>query len=264
MKISPCLALLLSLSAPLFAVEVGEKPKTPVIPGTPYVVHDGTRPQPRVVEKTAAVSVPAPSDAIVLFDGTNLDAWVSSDGSAPKFLLKDGVMVANQAGVKTKQKFGDVQVHIEWRLPADRKVKGQSGGNSGMFLMGRYEVQILQSHNNKTYPDGQATALYGQTPPLVNATAPQGEWQSYDVIFHAPKYRDGKLISPAYATVLHNGVVTHSHRAFQGPTRHRQLTTYPESHPTKDSISLQWHSDPIEFRNIWVRELGDYDEGAKK
>jgi len=257
------IALLLGFTPLLHAVDFGEKPNTPTIPGTPYVVHDGTRPQPRIVEKTQAVTVKAPSDAIVLFDGKNLDSWVSSDGSAPQFIIKDGVMVANGANVRTKQEFNDVQVHLEWRLPAERKVKGQHGGNSGIFLMGLYEIQILQSHNNKTYPDGQATAIYGQTPPLVNATAPQGEWQSYDIIFHAPKYKDGKLTSPAYATVIHNGIVTHSHKDFHGPTLHKRLTKYPETHPEKAPISLQWHSDPLEYRNIWVRELTDYDETAK-
>ena len=252
---------LLCLAVPALSVEFGEKPATPQLPDSPYVVHDGTRPQPRIVTGTSAVSVKAPADATVLFDGSSLDAWKDArSGEAPKFKIVDGVMIANGADILSKESFGDAQIHLEWRLPAERKVNGQKGGNSGIFLQNLYELQILQSNNNKTYPDGQASALYGQTPPLVNATAPQGEWQSYDVIFKAPVQKDGKVIAPATITVLHNGVVTHAAKAFQGPTKHKNLTSYPENLPATGPLRLQWHSDPIEFRNIWVRPLGTYDE----
>ncbi len=237
----------------------GIKPGTPVIPGTPWQVHDGTRPQPRVVETAGAVSVKAPGDAKVLFDGTSLDAW-TTDGKPATWKIKDGSLVASPGTLISKDKFGPVQVHIEWRVPADRKVNGQGGGNSGIFLMGLYEVQILQSHGNKTYPDGTAGALYGQTPPLVNATAPQGEWQSYEILFTPPKYEGGKVVEAATATVIENGVVLHNARKFLGPTQFRQLASYPAEHPETGPIQLQFHGDPIEFRNIWVRPIGTYDE----
>lgn len=236
----------------------GIKPGTPVIPGTPWEVHDGTRPQPPVVETGGAVSVKAPGDAKVLFDGKGLEAW-TTDGKAASWGVKDGVLVAAPGTLMTKDSFGPVQLHVEWRIPAGRQVNGQGGGNSGVFLMGMYEIQILQSHGNKTYPDGTAGALYGQTPPLVNATAPQGEWQSYDILFHPPVYEGEKVVEPAKATVIQNGVVLHHARPFLGPTQFRQLAKYPAKHPEKGPIHLQWHGDPVEFRNIWVRPIGEYD-----
>jgi len=235
------------------AVEVGEKPDTPKLPGVPYVVHDGTRPQPPVVETDGAVSIAPPSDAVVLFDGSDLDAWEGT------WKIEDGVMVAQEGQWMTKQEFGPVQLHIEWRIPAGRQVKGQGGGNSGVFLMNLYEVQVLQSHGNQTYPDGQAGSMYGQYPPLVNASAPQGEWQSYDIVFHPPVYEEGDVVEPAKLTLLHNGVLLHNAKPYLGPTQHKKLASYPKNHPEKGPIRLQWHGDPIQFRNIWVRELADYD-----
>lgn len=238
----------------------GVKPGTPQIPGTPWQVHDGTRPQPRVVETGGAVSVKPPSDAKVLFDGSSLDAWTTEDKKPANWKVEDGILIASAENLFTKEEFGPVQVHLEWRVPAGREVDGQRGGNSGIFFMKLYEVQILQSHGNKTYPDGQAGGLYGQTPPLVNATAPQGEWQSYDILFQPPKYEGGKLSEPAWVTVIHNGVVLHHARKYLGPTQYRQLASYPDEHPETGPIRLQWHNDPIEFRNIWVRPIGNYDE----
>ena len=168
-------------------------------------------------------------------------------------------MVAASKDIQSKQSFGAVQMHFEWRLPADRPVKGQSGGNSGVFLMGLYEVQVLQSHNNPTYPDGQAGSLYGQLPPLVNATAPQGEWQSYDLTFTPPVYEDGKVTQPAKLTLFHNGVVVQNGESYLGPTEHRKLASYPETHPATAPLRLQFHGDPMEFRNFWVRPLGKRD-----
>lgn len=243
----------------LAAEGFGIKPGTPEIPGTPWQVHDGTRPQPRVVETGGAVAVKAPGDAKVLFDGGSLDAW-TTDGKAASWAVKEGILVASPGTLTTKDQFGPVQVHLEWRVPAGRKVDGQGGGNSGIFLMGMYEVQILQSHENKTYPDGTAGALYGQTPPLVNATAPQGEWQSYDILFHPPKYDGEKVVEPATVTVIQNGVVLHHARKFMGPTQFRQLASYPPKHPETGPLALQFHGDPIEFRNIWARPIGNYDE----
>ena len=232
---------------------------TPIIPGTPYHVHDGDRPQPKVVETAGAVTVKPPSDAKVLFDGSSLDGWKSKKGE-PTWEIKDGAMVAKGADIITKEEFGAMQLHIEWKIPAGRKVNGQGGGNSGCFLMGLYEIQILQSNGNITYPDGQAAALYGLLPPLVNATSPQGEWNSYDITFEPPVYEDGKFKAPAMVTVVHNGVVVQNRSAFTGPSGYRSLSQYPAEHPATGPLKLQFHGDPIEFRNIWVRPLGERDK----
>lgn len=241
----------------------GEKPNTPQLPGVPYVVHDGTRPQPPVVTTGGAVVVKAPSDAKVLFDGSNLDAWQMAKDKPAAWPIKEGAMVAAGGNITTKDSFGPIQLHAEWRIPAGRKVDGQGGGNSGIFLMGLYEVQVLQSNNNKTYPDGQAGAMYGQRPPLVNAAAPQGEWQSYDIMFVPPVYRDGKMAEPAKVTVIHNGVVVQNDQPYLGPSKYRTLPSYPEKHPETGPISLQFHGDPVEYRNIWVRPIGEIDQVAK-
>lgn len=230
--------------------EIKGYPNGPKIPGTPYSVHDPARPQPPAVGNAGAVVVKPPSDAVVLFDGTSLDAWT------PGFTLKDGLMVASGKNIQTKESFGAVQLHIEWKLPAGRKVNGQGGGNSGIFFMGLYEVQVLQSHDNPTYPDGQAGSMYGQLPPLVNATTPQGEWQSYDIAFEPPVYEGEKVVKPAKVTVFHNGVCVQNGESFIGTTQHQKVASYPAKHPITAPIHLQWHNDPMEFRNIWVRPLG--------
>jgi len=170
-------------------------------------------------------------------------------------------MIASKEGNNhSKKSYASCQLHIEWRVPADRQVDGQKGGNSGVFFMDMYEVQILESHTNVTYADGQAGALYGQYPPLVNPSLPQGEWQSYDINFTAPVYKDGKCIEPTRITVYHNGVLIHNNQAFQGPALHKLVTSYPKEHPKKGPIRLQWHKDPIEFRNIWIRDLSGSDK----
>ncbi len=160
--------------------EIEGYPDGPKLPNVPYSVHDPARPQPPTVETKGPIEMKPPSDATVLFDGSSLDAFT------PGWVIKDGVMVAAEHNIRTKESFGAVQMHFEWRLPEGRPVHGQGGGNSGVFMMGMYEIQVLQSHNNPTYPDGMAGSLYGQLPPLVNATSPQGEWQSYDVAFEPP------------------------------------------------------------------------------
>lgn len=233
---------------------------TPIIPGTEYHVHDGERPQPRVIEAGGAVSVKAPSDAKILFGGSDLDAWTDMKGEAAPWEIRDGVMVAKGKDIRTKEEFGPIQLHFEWRLPEDRKVNGQGGGNSGVFLMGRYEVQVLQSNDNKTYPDGQAGSLYGQLPPLVNSTSPQGEWNSYDIFFEPPVYKEGKVEAPAKVTVIHNGVVVQHGESYLGPTTHKKLASYPAEHPEKGPLRLQFHGDPVEYRNMWVRPLGERDQ----
>ena len=253
MKLSLAMIGAFSVTLGMGHAEIEGYTDGPKLPGVPYTVHDPARPQPKSVETQGAVVVKPPADAIVLFDGTSLDAW------EPGWEIKDGAMVASNKDIQSKQSFGAVQMHFEWRLPADRPVKGQSGGNSGVFLMGLYEVQVLQSHNNPTYPDGQAGSLYGQLPPLVNATAPQGEWQSYDLTFTPPVYEDGKVTQPAKLTLFHNGVVVQNGESYLGPTEHRKLASYPETHPATAPLRLQFHGDPMEFRNFWVRPLGKRD-----
>ncbi|MGE9266868.1 MAG: 3-keto-disaccharide hydrolase [Verrucomicrobiales bacterium] len=246
----------LAATGAALAVNFGEKPDTPELPGGKYVVHDGTRPQPKKVATKGAVNNPAPGDAIVLFDGSNLDEWT---GGAWK--IDGDRLIAADKDLQTKKEFRDVQLHIEWRVPAGRKVNGQSGGNSGIFFMGKYECQVLQCLDNKTYPDGQAGAMYGQYPPLVNASVAQGEWQSYDIVFMAPRYEGEKVVEPAKLTVFHNGVLLHNAKEYLGTTSHKTLAKYPAKHPEKGPIRLQWHNDPVEYRNIWIREIGDYDQG---
>lgn len=233
---------------------VGDKPDHPQLPGVPWVVHDGTRPQPRVVENAGAVTVAPPADAKVLFNGKSLDAFRD-----PKWRVQRGVMIADREDLVTKEEFGALQLHFEWRVPAGRPVKEQGGGNSGVFLMGLYEVQVLQSHDNPTYPDGTAGSLYGQLPPLVNATTEQGDWQSYDIVFTPPVYGASGVETPARVTVIHNGVVVQNAEAYLGPTVWRQLASYPQSHPEKGPLRFQFHGDPIEYRNVWVRDLGKRD-----
>ena len=235
---------------------------TEKLPGVPWGVHDPDRPQPPVITTAGAVSVKPPSDATVLFDGKNLDAFTQGGGPAT-WEIKDGALVVGKKDLFTKDSFGAIQLHFEWRLPAGRKVDGQSGGNSGMFLMGLYEIQVLQSNNNPTYPDGQAGSFYGQLPPLVNATSPQGEWNSYDIAFEPPVYKDGKVEKPAKATIIHNGVFVQNGELFLGPTQHKKLASYPDKHPESAPIRIQDHNDPMEYRNIWVRPLGKRDPGAK-
>lgn len=260
MKLAFAVASVVFISnIPSARAEVRGEEGTPQLPGSPYKVHDGSRPQPPVVENTGVVSIKPPADAVTLFDGSSLDAWTQKGGSAG-WAVRDGVLVASpDAEIETREHFGAVQLHIEWRLPAGRPVNGQGGGNSGVFLMGLYEVQILQSNKNPTYPDGQAGALYGQLPPLANATSAQGEWQSYDIAFEPPVYQDGKVAKPAKVTVIHNGLIIQNGENFLGPTQWRAVASYPATHPEKGPVRLQYHGDPVEFRNIWIRPLGAHD-----
>lgn len=192
----------------------------------------------------------APSDAIVLFDGKNLDAWHNGD----KWKIKDGVATANGGGVHTKQSFGDCQLHIEFATPEKVEGNGQGRGNSGVYIMGRYEVQILDSFQNTTYFDGQCGALYKQQPPMVNASRAPGQWQEYDIFFTAPRFHtDGSLKQPAYITVIHNGVLIHNHVELSGGTSWSEPPRY-SAHPEKEPLHLQFHGNPVRFRNIWIRE----------
>ena len=195
-----------------------------------------------------------PSDAIVLFDGSSLDKWKGQDGNDAPWKIVDGnamEVAAGKGGVTTKDEFGSFQLHIEWATPSEVKGEGQGRGNSGVYLHGRYEVQVLDSYENKTYPDGQAGALYSIAPPLVNASRPPGRWQSYDIIFNAPADKDDGSQSPATVTVLHNGVLIQNHVAVNRATTASPLKGLPKTGP----IFLQDHGNPVRYRNIWLRPL---------
>lgn len=222
----------------------------------PWKVHDMSRAEAGVVAPGATASKP-PSDAVVLFDGTGLDAWKRGWGDgAAGWKVENGYMeVAPGAGITTKQSFGDCQLHIEWAAPKTVKGDSQGRGNSGVFLMGTYEIQVLDSYDNATYADGHAGSVYGQYPPLVNASRPPGEWQSYDIVFRGPKFADdGTLETPAYLTLLHNGVLVQDHVALTGPTPWLGRPPYSRD-GDRGPISLQNHGNPVRFRNIWIREL---------
>jgi 3-keto-disaccharide hydrolase len=230
-----------------------------------WPIHDETRPQPKVVDPGVGPAdrpQAPPGDAVVLFDGKDLSRWRTAGGGSPaKWKLVDGAMeVVKGAGdIQTADPFGDSQIHVEWMTPAPGAGEGQQRGNSGVFPMGMYEVQVLDSYQNKTYPDGQAAALYGQSPPLVNASRPPGQWQTYDIVFRGPRFgADGKLRRPARVTVFHNGVLVQDARELTGPTAHKARPPYAP-HAPKLPLKLQDHGDPVRYRNIWIRELGDDD-----
>lgn len=235
-------ALFAALASPLAAQD---------LPVLPWPVHDTTRPRPAVVTPD-----PLPSDAVVLFDGTSLEAWRASRGGPARWVIEDGAMVAvpGAGGVVTRDSFADVQLHLEWQVPDDGD-RGQDSGNSGIFLMGHYELQVLNSWRNDTYPDGQAAAVYGQYPPLVNASRAPGTWQVYDIVFRAPRFDPaGALLRPATMTVLHNGVLVQDHVTITGPVSHGSRPPY-EAHAAALPLGLQDHGEPVRFRNIWVRRL---------
>ncbi len=236
---------------------------TPLIPGTNWHVHDGDRPQPRVVTPSSEYGAP-PSDAVVLFDGSSLDGWVSAGdpARAAEWKLENGYMevVPGTGDIKSKVEFGSCQLHLEWAEPEVVKGDGQGRGNSGVFLMELYEIQVLDGYRNPTYADGITGAVYGQCPPLVNACREPGRWQCYDIIWQAPAFDGETLLSPASVTVIQNGIVLHHARELQGPTEHRQTASYRPHEPEK-SLKLQDHGDLVRFRNIWVRPLTAYDQG---
>ena len=221
--------------------------------------HDARRPKPPVVEPGRALTESsAPADAVVLFGGKNLNAWKSADGGKAAWKVSDGVFqVSPGAGaIQTKDSFGDVQLHVEWASPNPPRGKGQDRGNSGIFLMGKFELQVLDSYQAATYADGQAGALYGQYPPLYNATRPPGEWQAYDIAFRAPRYEDGPsggLKEPARMTVFLNGVLVQDNEALTGYTS--WLAAVPYGGDVRGPIQLQDHGHPVRYRNIWLRKL---------
>ncbi|MDF1838418.1 MAG: DUF1080 domain-containing protein, partial [Planctomycetota bacterium] len=220
-------------------------------------VHDMERPLPPRVEGAKALELPAPEGATVLFDGKNLDLWQHHDGSAPKWQVKDGYfeVKGGSGDLRTKKAFGDVHLHLEWRVPKSEEGKtGQAFGNSGVFLMNTYEIQVLETSTNRTYADGMAGAMYGQYPPMVNAGAGPGEWNSYDIYFQSPRFENGQVNRPAWVTVFHNGYVIHEGRRYLGATTHKRRASY-SSHGNALPLRLQDHGDPVQFRNIWVRPL---------
>lgn len=227
-----------------------------------WEVHSMERPNPeKITPATASTQEEAgqaPSDAVVLFDGKDLSEWQTPSGDPAPWKVENGYfeVVPGTGTIQTKKGFGDVQLHIEWQAPNPPKGEGQDRGNSGVFFMdGRYEVQVLDSYNSDTYADGQASALYGQYPPAVNATREPGKWQTYDIIFQRPRFdANGNVTEPARVTVLHNGVLTQNNRRLTGPTGHHARPPY-EAHADALPIALQDHDHPVRFRNVWLRNL---------
>ena len=241
-----CFAIALSIAAINLSAEEPAK----------WRAHDITRPRPAVVTPPAAPGQP-PADAIILFAGKNLDHFESLDGTASKWKLADGCMMPtpHSGPHRTKQLFGDIQLHVDWSSPQPAKGKSQGRGNSGIYFMSKYEVQVLDSFENETYADGQAAAMYGQNPPLVNVCRPPGEWQTYDIVFRRPHFNEaGELTSPASMTVFHNGVVVQDNFELWGPTNWLKHDPY-QVHDGKLPLMLQDHGNPVRFRNLWVREL---------
>jgi len=234
----PSLAILFSLAAGTPAKEW----KSGIQWQRPPVVDPGPAP-----EKPG----PVPSDAIVLFGGESCEAFENGE----KCKIEDGTFTIGPGGIRTKQAFGEMQLHLEFATPAEVKGSGQGRGNSGVYLMGKYEVQILDSYENETYYDGQCAAVYKQKPPLVNASRGPGQWQTYDIFFEAPRFEeDGSVAKPAVLTVLHNGVLVHHAYELQGSTSYTKPPAYSK-HPEKLPFHIQYHGNPVRFRNIWVREI---------
>jgi len=220
-----------------------------------WEIHDLDRPKPPMITPGDLITSPAPSDAIVLFDGTHLNEWTHINGDPARWRrVHDYVEVDPGSGdLQTIRSFGDVQLHIEWATP--NSGTGQDSGNSGVYLMRTYEVQVLNSYDNPTYADGQAASLYGQYPPLVNVSRPPLEWQSYDIVFRRPHFKeDGQVKSPARVTIFHNGVLVQDNVLLTGPTDHKSRPPY-KAHEDRLPILLQDHNEPTRFRNIWIRDL---------
>ncbi len=244
---------------------------TPILPGMPWHVHDIDRPHPAVVTPAATLGQP-PSDAIILFDGKDLSKWEQHGRGAdrgkvlpPKWKVGDGYFetLPGSGDLISKDKFGDAQYHVEWCEPSSIKGESQDRGNSGFIIMSRYEIQVLDSHNNLTYADGQAGAIYGQWPPLVNPARKMDEWNTYDIVFEAPVFENGALKKPAFVTVFFNGIVVHNRKEIIGRMVYRQVGTYAP-HEAEEPLLLQDHNHPVRFRNIWVRKLKGYDQPEQR
>ncbi len=243
---------------------------TPLLPGMKWHVHDPDRPHPKIIIPGATPGAPA-SDAIVLFGGKDLSKWTQAGRGAdsgkplePKWKVGDGYFetVPGVGSLYTREKFGSCQLHLEWASPGEVRGASQGRGNSGVLLMSRYEIQVLDAYNNPTYADGQAGAIYGQWPPLVNPARKPGEWNVYDILFEAPQFEGQKLVKPAFLTVIYNGVVVHNHQESMGPMVYRQVARYTP-HAPEEPLMLQDHKTPVRYRNIWIRRLGSYDQPEK-
>jgi len=224
---------------------------TPILPWCGFHVHDPDRPAPRRIDPgPAGPPASAPADAVVLFDGKDLSRWQPAG-----WKIVDGAIEAvGGTSLASKEQFGDCQIHLEWMAPADFKGPWSDQGNNGVHIMGLFEIQIFDSWTEKIYPDGQAASVYGQTPPLVNAMRPPGQWQVYDIIFTAPAFEGEKLVRPARVTMFHNGVLVHLETEVRGETGHRILPEYKKK-TSRGPLTLSGHNCPVRFRNIWVRKL---------
>lgn len=245
---------------------------TAMQPNGKWHIHDPNRPKPPVVTpgKHFSDKAEAPSDAVVLFNGKDFSKWRAGKGGDVQWKIQDDYMEVTKDVIWTKDEFGDFQLHLEWATPSDihgkdgKELKGQGRGNNGINIHGRYEIQVLDSYQNETYADGQASAIYGQQPPRFNASRPPGEWQTYDIFFEAPKFDEkGEVKSKAFITVLHNGVLVHHRQEILGRTNHREIGNYKGA-KEKGPIQLYEHGNPVRFRNIWIRSLGEYDAADKK
>lgn len=223
---------------------------TPFLPDSPWRVHDRNRPQPPLVAPGATDDAP-PADAIVLFGGSDLSAWEDAN---PEGVDGGAINILKAGNLRTKQSFGDCQLHVEWMSPSPADGGPMNWGNSGVFMMGLFEVQIIESHDSHIYADGNAGAIYGQTPALVNASRAPGQWQSFDIVFLAPRFDGEKLVEPARATVFHNGVLVQYHQAILGATAHKTFPQYTST-ATEGPVELQAHGSAVRFRNIWIRPL---------
>ena len=234
---------------------------TPMQPNGKWHIHDGKRPQPAVVTPGVMTQSPPPQDATVLVGaGADRGAWQMMDGAAGTWPMSNGELSTGKGMIRTRAEFTDYQLHVEFATPKEVKGNSQERGNSGVFLNGKFEIQVLDSYQNPTYPDGQASAMYGQFPPLVNASRGPGQWQTYDIVFTAPRFSSsGALAKPAVATVFNNGVLVHNATPFWGPTAHKTIGKYqPEQ--AKGPLRLQDHGNPVRFRNVWIRPLKGYDQ----
>ncbi len=234
------------------------------VPGQPWGVHDKERPEPWIITPPTASTQEkagsAPSDATVLFDGKNLSQWQAGNGGRAKWIVKDGYMEVNGTGsIRTRESFGSCQLHVEFATPSEVQGDSQGRGNSGVMIMGLYEIQVLDSYDNRSYSDGQAGAIYGQYPPLVNASRAPGQWQVFDIVFEAPEFdEEGALVEPAHITVFHNGVVVHNRATSLGQVAHKDPAQW-KAHAQQLPLTLQDHGNPVRFRNVWIRPLTGYD-----
>jgi len=239
---------------------------TPMLPDLPWHVHDPARPHPQQIRPSGTPGGP-PSDAVVLFDGGDLSRWNQRGrgADAGKFVdarwkVGDGwfEVAPNTGDLLSREKFGDCQIHVEWSSPTEIHANSQGRGNSGVLIMSRYEMQVLDAWDNPTYADGEASAIYGQWPPLVMPARRPGEWNTYDIAFEAPRFDGEKLVRPAFVTLFYNGVVVHNRKEILGAMVYRKVATYT-AHGAEEPLMLQDHHNPVRYRNIWVRRMNGYD-----